>query len=139
MLSKEEIAQIFNERPRKLYKKGNFPPNVHSGVGMTSRYDIAKLEHDPTALGFNHGDTLEIVGEVVYGQDHCTCRGTFPGAVFTVKGKIGCWISLEAPGYGELGGNYGNGAIFISPTKLLEVAKVISRSNLPPQPENWWT
>lgn len=60
------------------------------------------------------GDKVTIKGSIRYGQDHKFFEFEFPqDLVFTVKMVTDDLLSLFAPGYGELGGNYGDGAIFV--------------------------
>lgn len=101
---------------------------------MTSRYDIAIQSKNIPAMEFHAGDTLQIEGEFSFGQDHSFWRGEIPDTTFTVRGMVGVWVCLEAPGYGELGGHYGNGAIFVSPKELAKHAKILTRSTEPDKP-----
>jgi hypothetical protein len=67
-------------------------------------------------MDIKKGDKIIIDGKVHYGQDFQFGADEFKDIVWTVETFINgrTRVSLSAPGYGELKGEYGNGRIFVS-------------------------
>ena len=65
-------------------------------------------------MSLSVGDNVTINGLIHYAQDHKFFEFVFPtDLIFTVKLAVTDYVSLSAPGYGEIGGKYGDGAIFV--------------------------
>ena len=106
---------------------------------MKDIYDKGEPQFSETESMYDQletGDLVKPVGEIAFGQDHAFFKHDFSDAaiVFTIqrKNESNMSMTLVAPGYGQLGGNYGNGAITLWVKDIEKLKKVGHNPNFVP-------